>query len=141
MPRSTNASGSAEAFLTAMPRPPASEVAETTGEAAMMSTATHGTRIPSPVLDRGACSEPLSLQQAQILGASLRLLGQRSQEAHGPGLDLPGRLTGERLCSGEQRTGKVQQPTLLPIERKGRPQRRVFAISVEPGADAQRGAE
>jgi hypothetical protein len=40
-----------------------------------------GARIPSPVPHRGACSEPLSFHEAQQLGAGLRLLGQRRQEA------------------------------------------------------------
>jgi hypothetical protein len=106
----------------------------------MMSTAT-AARIPPPVPDGGACGEPLSLQQTQELGASFRLLGQCSQKVDGPGLHLPRRPAGERLGAGQQRASKAQQPAPLPVAGKRRAKWRAFAVTIEPGPNAERGAE
>jgi hypothetical protein len=133
-----------------MPRPPAREVAEMTGAAAMMSTATTAreSRRRSRTAERAAnhslsLSLSLSLQQAQILGAGLRLLGQRSQEADGPRLDLPRASLSSVFAPVSSGADEVQQPASLPIERKCRPQWRAFAIALELGTGrrARRRAE
>ena len=109
------------AFFAAMPRPAASEVAETSGAAARMSMASGGARGAAPAGGgaRGRRTRPApgSMSSCRPSSAS----PARSRGTPGPGLRLPG-------CVGAQRGGAG--------ERQGHPEEVLAASSSGPARHA-----
>jgi hypothetical protein len=102
MPAARKASSRAAAFFTAMPRPAASEVAETSGAAARISTAAAAREVRRRPAT-AARAQPRRLLGKQQVQRVLGLLGERGEEGRDPDQLVPGRVGLQRQRAGAQR--------------------------------------
>ena len=118
IPAAQKSSSNWVAFLTAMPRPAASEVAETSGVAARMSTAAAARECRRrPATARRAASQARSIATSRSSPSSASS-SQRAQERRHPGVALPRRVGAQRAVAG-QRHRRAQQALASPRTAPG----------------------
>ena len=141
MPSPTKPSSSRVALLVAMPSAWPSEVAETSGAAARMSTAWAARESRRrPATAARAANHGRSMLRSSAIPSSASA-ARAVEKMPDPGLARPRDFGGERAGAGQQRAGQGGHPAALPIPNQRGAQRRPLAAAIEPGMDREGGAE
>jgi hypothetical protein len=98
-------------------------------------------RIAAPAGDGAPCGKPVALEGGEERQPVFSLLGEGVEEMPEPCLARPRDVSPQRPGAGQQRAGEGGHPARHPVSRQRRAQRWPFAAPIEPGVDAECGAE